>query len=149
MILIIVPNRLRLTDSISLLLTKLNSRTGVGMVDALEPLGMQPRETAILASVSQFGAMSQRQLSQLLGIDRSTMVTCVDRLQALKLAERQPRPDDRRVALVTLTARGEQAVRDAKRLLDAFESELLAPLTKPEQAAFREALVKMTNVQPP
>ena len=140
-----MPNRLRFTDSISLLLLTLSSRVSAGMRDALMPLGLQPRETGILASVSQLGAMSQRRLSQLLEIDRSTMVTCVDRLQSLKLVERELSPADRRVALVTLTARGEQAVRDAKRQLDGFESELLATLTKTEQVAFREALAKVAS----
>jgi DNA-binding MarR family transcriptional regulator len=142
-----VPNRLRFTDSISLLFSTLSSRTSGGMVDALKPLGLQPRETGILASVNQFGAMSQRRLSQLLGIDRSTMVTCVDRLEGLKLVEREPCPNDRRVTLITLTARGEQAVRDAKRQLDTFEAQMLAPLTKAEQMTLRETLGKISGTE--
>jgi DNA-binding MarR family transcriptional regulator len=113
------------------------------MVEALASLALQPRETGVLAAVGQFGPISQRRLSHLLEIDRSSMVTCVDRLQSLKLVTREADPEDRRVTLVTLTSRGEQAVRDAKRELDALESELLLPLTKAEQTAFRESLGKL------
>lgn len=138
-----MPNRLRLNDSVTLLLWKLTSQTNRGMQEALTPLGLHPRESAILASIGQLGALSQRRLSQLLEIDRSTMVTSVDRLEELKLVEREACATDRRVALVTLTSRGEQALREAKRQLDDFEAGLLSPLTKAEQAVLRETLRKI------
>ena len=140
-----MPNRLRLNDSVTLLLWKLTSQTNRGMQEALKPLGFHPREGAILASIGQLGPLSQRRLSQLLEIDRSTMVTSVDRLEELNLVEREACATDRRVALVTLTSRGEQALREAKRQLDDFESGLLSGLTKTEQAVLRETLRKVAT----
>lgn len=115
------------------------------MSEALEPLGLRARESGVLAVVGQLGPTSQRRLSQLLEIDRSSMVQCVDRLEGLKLVARQPSPEDRRVAAVTITLRGEQTLRDAKRKLDVYEAELLAPLTKSEQATLRELLAKLAQ----
>lgn len=135
----------RVVDSLSFLINKLAQLAGRGMTEALAPLGVLPRESGILAALTEFGPMSQQRIGALLVIDRTTMVVSIDRLEELELVERTAHPDDRRVFLVALTPKGVKATRDAKRRLEAFEDELLAPLSAGERAAFRDALLRVVR----
>lgn len=132
-------------DSLSFLINKLAQLAGKGMSEALAPLGIQGRESGILAAIRQFGALSQQRLGELLSIDRTTMVLSIDRLEELELVERTAHASDRRIFLVRLTARGERAVDEAKRRLEAFEAKLLSPLPKREQRAFRAAVYQVVS----
>jgi DNA-binding MarR family transcriptional regulator len=139
------PRPVKVADSLSFLLNKLAQLAGRCMAEALAPLGVQPRESGILAAIAQFGALSQRRIGEILLIDRTTMVMCVDRLEELGLVERVRQPSDRRVFLVELTEKGRSIVPQAQRLLEAFEAELLAPLSAEEQRRFRGAVYKLVR----
>ena len=135
----------KVADSLSFLLNKLAQLAGRRMAEALAPLGVQPRESGILAAIAQFGAMSQQRIGEILLIDRTTMVMSVDRLEELGLVERVRQPSDRRVFLVELTEKGRAAVPQAQRMLEAFEAELLAPLSAEEQRRFRAAVYELVR----
>jgi DNA-binding MarR family transcriptional regulator len=129
--------------SFSFLVNKLAQIAGRGQAEVLAPLGIAPRESGILAALTEFGPMSQQRIGELLLVDRSTMVLSIDHLEELGFVERTVHPTDRRVFLVALTSRGKVATRDAKKRLEAFETQLLAPLSRPERAQFRAALGRL------
>lgn len=140
------PHRaVKVADSLSFLLNKLAQLAGRRMAEALVPLGVQPRESGILAAIAQFGAMSQQRIGEILLIDRTTMVMSIDRLEELGLVERVRKPSDRRVFLVELTEKGRSAVPQAQRLLESFEAELLAPLSAEDQRRFRAAVYALVR----
>src|SRR4029453_10674317 len=62
---------------------------------ALAPYGIDGRELAVLVSLDERDPLSQREAAQRLGIDRTTMVALVDRLEGKGLAERRRAPADR------------------------------------------------------
>src|SRR5579883_2227090 len=69
---------------------------------ALSPLGVSPRGHAVLgAAVS--GAHTQKQLAELVGLDKTTMVATLDELEAAGLARRVPSATDRRAHVVEVT----------------------------------------------
>jgi DNA-binding MarR family transcriptional regulator len=141
--------RVRVDGSLSFLLNKLAQLAGRKMGEALEPMRIQPRESGILAAIAQFGPLSQQRIGELLVIDRTTMVVCVDRLEELGLVERTVHPEDRRVFLIALTDRGRAAVPEARQRLEAFEAELLAPLRSGERKAFRQYVYRLVEVSLP
>jgi len=65
-----------------------------------------PPQFILLAYLWKLDSVSQAELSETAQIDRTTIVGIVDRLAERGLVERQPHPEDRRVHLVILTARG-------------------------------------------
>jgi DNA-binding MarR family transcriptional regulator len=134
------PEPIRIADSLSFLVNKVAQIAGKGMTEALAPMGIGPKESGILAALAQFGPLGQHHLGELLLVDRTTMVLCVDRLEELGLVERADDPTDRRRFLITLTERGEQAVPEAKQRLAEFEERLLQPLSPEDRIAFRSAL---------
>ena len=67
----------------------------------------------------------------------------INKLEDLDLVQRTAHPTDRRVFLLEMTSHCERAMWEAKRLLVAFEEELLAPLSTVEARGFREAMYRV------
>ncbi len=112
---------------------------------ALAPLGINGRELAVLSVLAQGEPPSQLEAAQRLAIDRSTMVTLIDALEANGLVERRPHGADRRKNVVALTKTGRKTLAAASRLVDAAESEFLAPLSTKDAARLREMLQALTS----
>jgi DNA-binding MarR family transcriptional regulator len=106
----------------------------------LEPLGISPREWAALNCLDDQHGLSQREVGELLGVDRTTMVALVDELQAKGLVTRQPQPDDRRKNIVKLTRKGRNAMQRGARLIDDCERRFLATLSEADAERLKDAL---------
>jgi DNA-binding MarR family transcriptional regulator len=100
------------------------------------PADSQPREFGILAVLATTGPRSQQELGELLGVNRTIMVTIVDRLEAAGLVERRRNPADRRSYALQPTDHGLAAL---ARLAPAVQ-EAEAGFTAPLQAEGRERL---------
>ena len=107
---------------------------------ALEPLGLDGRDLAVLAVLAADVPLSQQEAADLLGVDRSTMVSLVDSLEARTLARRRRSPADRRKNIVQLTERGRTLLRRAERVREDAERRFLAPLPATEADALLRAL---------
>ncbi|MEU5565454.1 MarR family winged helix-turn-helix transcriptional regulator [Micromonospora musae] len=94
---------------------------------------------AVLATLDEFGAASQAELSDRTRIYRSDLVAVINELTARHQVERAPDPADRRRNLITLTAQGRRQLHKLDKLLADVEDEVLAPLT----AAEREQLARL------
>jgi DNA-binding MarR family transcriptional regulator len=107
---------------------------------ALAPFGIDGRELGILLVIAGHEPDSQQQAAQRLGIDRTSMVTRLDVLEAKGLVARHPHATDRRRNVVELTEAGREAVRLGNAASERAEAELLAELGPEESERFREAL---------
>ncbi|RKN25603.1 MarR family transcriptional regulator [Micromonospora musae] len=94
---------------------------------------------AVLATLDEFGAVSQAELSDRTRIYRSDLVAVINELAARDQVERAPDPADRRRNLITLTPQGRRQLHKLDKLLADVEDEVLAPLT----AAEREQLARL------
>jgi DNA-binding MarR family transcriptional regulator len=134
-----VPVR-RHDDSLYYLLKHAQLRLAELTGPALAPFGINGRQCAVLLAIAEQAASSQHDISERMGVDRTTMVALVDELEAKGLVERRPDPRDRRKNVVALTEAGRTTLEEATRAVDEAERRLLAPLSDDEAAAFREAL---------
>ena len=107
---------------------------------ALAPFGIDGRELGILLLLGSHEPASQQQAAQRLGVDRTTMVAMLDKLEGKGLVSRHPHAEDRRRNVVELTAAGQETLRLARRASDDAERALLAPLSPRKGEEFREAL---------
>lgn len=110
---------------------------------ALAPYGIDGRELAVLVSLDEQDPLSQREAARRLGIDRTTMVALVDKLEGKGLAERRRHADDRRRNLVALTAAGRETLRLASVAAEDAERRFLEPLSEAEARRFRNALRRL------
>jgi DNA-binding MarR family transcriptional regulator len=110
----------------------------------LAPLDLNLTQASLIGYVAEFGATTQTELADRLGIGRAAIGSVVDRLQARGLVERRPRADDRRVWLVAITAEGTEL---ADRIADV-DAVLRAELRRGIGREERQALAwVMTRLQ--
>jgi len=84
----------------------------------------QARELAVLASLADQQVSSQQELAERLEINRTTMVTLIDGLEAAGQVTRTRNPDNRRAYLLALTPSGRKAL-EALEALEARQQSIV------------------------
>lgn len=100
----------------------------------MAPFDVTPGQFGVLTLISENAGLSQSDLGAALGIDRSTMVAVIDRLESRGLVVRAPSPNDRRSYALQLSDHGKQTLADIMPELHRHESAIAAALSKSEQA---------------
>lgn len=108
----------------------------------LAPLGLTVQLCGVLIRLAE-GPLSQHELGQQLGIDRTTVVELIDELERKGYVERRRNPADRRSYLLTLTSRGRTFQKRAAQAFDAAAADVFAPLKPGELDAMSEMLKRM------
>ena len=93
-------------NSVGFLIAKAHQRLYAHFREELEPYAITPPQFALLAFLWKQDGLSQRELSEKSGIDRTTVGGLVDRLAKAGLVRRGVNPEDRRACLVQLSAAG-------------------------------------------
>lgn len=86
------------------------------------------------------GAVSQRELVTLMGIDPSQLVAVLNELESSGLCERRRDPADRRRHIVEITSAGSKTLERIDQAVATAERELFGNLSAAEQAQLRELL---------
>jgi DNA-binding MarR family transcriptional regulator len=112
------------------------------MVGASEPT---PGQFGVLVVIDANPGLSQTQLGNALGIDRSTVVAVIDRLESRGLVARQPSPNDRRSHALHLSDSGKATLRRLIERVRAHECEIARHLSPDEQARLIELLGRVAR----
>ncbi|PZU64141.1 MarR family transcriptional regulator [Sphingobium sp.] len=89
-------------------------------------------------TLSKFGAMRQKDLADLIGVEGNSLVRILDELEREGLAFRRDDPADRRAKLVDLTMAGRHVAIEIEQVLRGFISEILSEADRDDvHAAFR------------
>src|SRR3954470_12875276 len=75
------------------------------LADALAEHGLSVREYCVLWKADE-GERTQQEIAELAGLDKSTLVVPLDKLEAAGLVERRVSDVDRRARVVSVTPRG-------------------------------------------
>ncbi len=120
--------------------------------DRLNSIGLTPALFALLNVLGARDGAIQQELSSDMGIDPSAMVKLINELEGAGLAERRPRPGDRRRGEVSITPKGQRSLERARRFATQVEDEVLGGLTAADRRQLlmllRRALVSAPP-QPP
>jgi DNA-binding MarR family transcriptional regulator len=108
--------------------------------DAMAPLGLTPGQLGALLLIEANQGLSQTQLGTALGIDRSSVVPLLDRLEALDLIRRTPHASDRRTHALGLTDNGIVTIRRLLPLLEAHERRIATDLSPSERRLLMQLL---------
>ncbi len=112
---------------------------------ALAPLGLRLRDYRVLRFLLFDGPQLQGAVGPALGVDRTTVVALIDKLEVTKLAKRVRSTDDRRAYCISLTAKGERLAREATRRVNAVEEKLFAPLDPSERSELRRLSTRLLS----
>ena len=104
---------------------------------------LTPGEFGLLVLVDRNPGLSQMALARALGIDRSTLVPILDRLQARGLLLRHRSPTDGRTHALALTPVGEKALARFARLVRTHEKRIAFRLSSAETRALIDLLEKV------
>ncbi len=116
-------------------------------VAELEPLGITPREWAALSCLDDERGLSQREIADMLGVDRTTMVSLVDQLQAKGLIRRRRQADDRRKNTLELTKKGRVVEDRGGRLIHECEQRFLKSLSDTEVRQLKRTLASVIEAE--
>jgi MarR family transcriptional regulator for hemolysin len=106
------------------------------MTAAMEAVGLSPRAHHVLHTAMD-AELTQSEIAQAVGLDKTTMVVTIDELEAAGLAERRPSKTDRRARVIVVTKAGRQKVAQGRKIMERTQAEVLDTLPPRE----REALV--------
>ena len=129
-----------LAHDIGFLLGRLGGVSRRALGDALADRGLAARHHAVLAVLDDRDPLSQRELTETLGLDRSYVVALVDELEERGLVERRPDAADRRKHAVTLTPGGRYVASACLAVASQVEEELLAPLQAEDRSLLHTLL---------
>jgi DNA-binding MarR family transcriptional regulator len=101
---------------------------------ALETVGMRSRYFFVLASLAGGLELSQQDLSRLLNLDPTTVVTVIDEMARNEHVERRRSTADRRRYNLHLTDAGRMALVEAERVATGAESAFFGTLSDEERA---------------
>lgn len=110
----------------------------------LAELGISPRAYCVL-SKAMTGDLTQRQLGDVCGIDKTTMVVALDELEKAGLAERRPSSTDRRARIVVVTKAGERVVAKAHMIAADIQADVLAGFSARDREVFLRVLATLVD----
>jgi DNA-binding MarR family transcriptional regulator len=111
----------------------------------LGDLGSGRSEFAMLATLDEFGAVSQADLGRRIGLDRSDVTALVTESEQRGLIERERDAADRRRMTLHLTAAGRRRLEQLQEAIDDAQAELLAGFTRDERAQLNALLARLTE----
>ena len=129
--------------SVGFLISQLGFLSSRGFMEALEPVGIDPREFLLLRFVAASKGQSQQALAERLAVPASRMVALVDRLEDAGLVERRPNAEDRRIRELHLTRKGRGALERAGKIAIDYETRLCAGINREERETLIDLLQKL------
>lgn len=121
---------------------------GAAVRRALEGAGfedMPPRGAFVIGNIDRHGAAMQGMAASM-GVSKQAVSQLVDTLVARGYLERAPEADDRRRVRLTLTARGREAARVARRAVTGVDRKLTQRIGAPAVATARQVLAALTDL---
>jgi DNA-binding MarR family transcriptional regulator len=133
-----------LLGNLNWLLTQAHYALASELAAAFAPLGLTPRGHAVLSGAMS-GSFTQKELADLVGLDKTTMVVTLDELEAGGLARRLPSKTDRRARVVDVTATGKRRVAQANKIVARVQADVLSSLDRDDGAALMGALAELVQ----
>ena len=110
-----------------------------------EAAGISPVEYSILMTVRDNEAVTQSELAAVLKMHLPNLVKILAAMEDAGIVKRKRSSRDKRAVELSLSAAGLRRADEASRLGEKFNAHTLAPLSKPEQAAFLQMLTRLVE----
>ncbi|NGP46761.1 winged helix-turn-helix transcriptional regulator [Bacillaceae bacterium SIJ1] len=133
----------QLDQSYGFLLGKVLQQMEQQFAETLIPFHIDARQYGVLLFIQENSYSSQKEISEKMRIDRTTMVSHVDHLEALELVERTKNPNDRRAYSLIITEKGARVLVNCWEFLTRTEAEVLSPLGQKDQQLLKDMLLNI------
>jgi DNA-binding MarR family transcriptional regulator len=112
---------------------------------AMGEVDITPGQFGVLSVIAGNPGLSQTQLGNALGIDRSTVVAVIDRLEGRQLVKRTPSPNDRRSHALQLSEQGARLLKRLEEMVRAHERHISRELSPEDQQALLTLLDRVAR----
>jgi DNA-binding MarR family transcriptional regulator len=134
-----------LGDAPGHLLRRCQQRAVEIFMEEIGPARLTPRQFALLLTLAQRPGLTQTELVEKTGIDRSTVGDMIDRLVRRGLVRRRRSGRDQRANTLAILPAGTAALRDALPAVERAQLRILAPLPPAMRNTFIAALRLMAE----
>ena len=132
------------------LLHRATQRVGASFAEEVAKFGVSVRGQLVLeALANEEAARTQLKLGAMLGLDKTTLTSELDKLERAGLIVRVPDPKDRRVRTPMITDKGRELQKQARDALIELERAFRARFTDEEMAVVRRALISLADGEVP
>lgn len=104
-----------------------------------------PGRFGVLEVIAANGGLSQSELGAILGIDRSTVVAVIDRLEGDGLVRRMKAPNDRRSHALQLSEKGAVTLAVLEQRVAAHERDIAGALSAAERKTLLALLARVAD----
>jgi MarR family transcriptional regulator, transcriptional regulator for hemolysin len=111
----------------------------------LAPLELNLTQASLLGYVAEFGATTQTNLADRLGIGRAAIGSVIDQLEARDLVERLANADDRRVWQVAITPTGSTMAEQIAQVDAVLRAELRHGIGREERQALAWVMTRLQH----
>jgi DNA-binding MarR family transcriptional regulator len=112
---------------------------------AMADFDITPGRFGVLEVIAANAGLSQSELGAILGIDRSTVVAVIDRLEADGLVRRMKAPNDRRSHALQLSEKGAVTLAILEQRVAAHERDIAAGLSAAERKTLLNLLSRIAG----
>lgn len=128
------------------LIRRLNQISVALFLEETGHLDLTPRQFAALNMIKEVPNIDQASLSNMIAMDKTTIVKVIDRLVEKGLITRTRSDTDRRANLLVITEAGKETIKQVLPLLDRSDQRILAPLSREDRVHFMEMLTQLVHV---
>jgi len=114
-------------------------------LNSVGKLGVSPGQFGVLVLIKENAGLSQSALAKALGIERSTMVAVIDRLESQGWVARVTSETDRRSYALKLTTSGAKLLARVTPKVRAHERQIAARLSEQEKVLLIEMLERIAG----
>jgi DNA-binding MarR family transcriptional regulator len=111
--------------------------------EQLTGIGITPQQFGLLVIVDRNPGARQTLIAKARGLDKSTLVPMIDRLERDNLLERRPLASDRRIRAIWITDRGREVLRQAEPIVQKGDDLIRAHLSDHELAELMRLMGKV------
>jgi len=104
-----------------------------------------PGQYGILTLIGRNPGLTQSALARAVGVERSTMVAVIDKLEKAQFVERCPSPVDRRSYALMLTDEGNKLLLELEPLVQKHDDHISTILNPEEKANLLELLTRLCD----
>jgi MarR family transcriptional regulator, lower aerobic nicotinate degradation pathway regulator len=115
---------------------------------AVATVGLVPQQVATLQLLALEGPMVQARVAERLRINKATMVTILNGLEAQGFVERRSYASDKRALEIHATKAGQSKAKEVQRVNQAADRLFFAALSEKERTTFHALLSKLATSQP-
>ena len=115
-------------------------------VEECRAFDLTPVQYGSLIAIHTHPGIDATRLSAVIAFDRSTLGSVIERLEAKKLIDRKPSPEDKRVKLLYITRAGAAVLREIMPSVEKAQARMLQPLKPVDRKVVMTLLKQLVDL---